>query len=448
MSMHLTSHASATHPRRAAWVAAVLVSLAAFLGAARPEAPAEVARPEQVAKLGADAWHQAGYRGKGIKVAILDSGFRGYKDQLGKALPEHVTARTFRKDGNFEARDSQHGVLCAEVVHALAPEAELILANWEPDEPETFLEAVRWARKEGAQVITCSVIAPSWSDGEGGGPVHAALTKLLGPGDAAGDLLCFASAGNIAQRHWAGKFRGGDDGFHRWSGDQRDNEVTPWGGERVSVELCCGEGSSYELTVLDKETGKEVTSAVAGRKGPGCVVARFQPEGGRGYVLRVRLLSGPGGSFHLTALSAGLDCSTAQGSLPFPADGPEVLAVGAVDAAGKRMGYSSCGPNSTQPKPDFVAPVPFTSSFRSTPFGGTSCASPQAAAVAALCWSRHPDWTASQVRSALRASAQDLATPGHDCETGYGMVHLPGVKIDLGQLARDKDPFRTPKKGG
>src|SRR5689334_15159005 len=66
------------------------------------------ARTEQLTRLGATGWHAAGYRGKGVKVAVLDSGFRGYQDQLGKSLPEGVAVRSARKDGNLEAKDSQH----------------------------------------------------------------------------------------------------------------------------------------------------------------------------------------------------------------------------------------------------------------------------------------------------------------------------------------------------
>src|SRR5688572_25871209 len=77
--------------------------------------------------MGLPQWHLSGYRGRGVKVAILDSGWRGYRQHLTAALPAKVTARSFRKDGNLESKDSQHGILCAEVVHAIAPEAELLL---------------------------------------------------------------------------------------------------------------------------------------------------------------------------------------------------------------------------------------------------------------------------------------------------------------------------------
>ncbi|MCI0463584.1 MAG: S8 family serine peptidase [Gemmataceae bacterium] len=381
---------------------------------------------QHLAQLGVARWHGAGYRGRGVKVAILDSGFRGYRDHLGHALPAQVATRSFRTDGNLEAKDSQHGILCGEVVHALAPEAELLFANWEPDSPEQFLKAVRWARQQGARILSCSLIMPSWSDGEGGGLVHEDLVRLLGPGGDGNDGLCFACAGNTAQRHWSGLFHDSGDGFHEWQQGRKDNRLTPWGDERVSVEICWQSGASYHLYVLDQDTGVEVGRALArGRTEAACAVVRFLPQAGHTYAVRVRLAQGSRRTFHLVALGGSLSCTNARSSIPFPGDGPEVIAVGAVDQGGQRTGYSSCGPNSPQPKPDLVAAVPFPSLWRSRAFSGTSAAAPQAAALAALWWSRHPEWTANQVRAALRTSARDLGPAGHDYETGYGRIMLP-----------------------
>jgi hypothetical protein len=377
-------------------------------------------------QLGVARWHAAGYRGQGVKIAVLDSGFRGYRKQLGKALPAHVLTHSFRTDANLEARDSQHGILCAEVLHALAPEAELLFANWDPDRADQFLEAVRWARGQGVRILSCSLIMPSWGDGEGGGPVHAALARLMGKGDGATDLLCFASAGNTAQRHWTGRFHDGGDGFHEWQPGQKNNELTPWGTDKVSVELCTPPGASYDLYVSDGITGKEVARSLARWRGDrACAVARFLPQPYHSYRVRVHLARGAGGPFHLVALAGSLRFTTAEGSIPFPADGPEVIAVGAVTHDGQRTSYSSCGPNSSQPKPDLVAMVPFPSLWRLRPFAGTSSAAPQAAGLAALWLSRYPRWTAAQVRTAMYRSAHDLGPPGHDYETGYGLIALP-----------------------
>jgi len=389
--------------------------------------------PEQdlrrhLAGLGADRWHRAGFTGRGIKIAVLDSGFRGYRAQLGKALPAHIGTRSFRFDGNMEAKDSQHGVLCSEVLHALAPDAELLLATWEADNPDQFLQAARWARQQGAQIISCSVIMPSWSDGEGGGSIHEALAEVVGRGNRPGDVLCFASAGNTARRHWCGSFHDGGDGFHEFEAGQKDNVLTPWNSDRVSVEMYWRPGCRYQLSVYDAATGAQVgkSKGVCGSTRC-CAVVRFDPAAGHRYRVRVELSQGPAKPFHLVALGGDLHCTTAGGSVAFPADGPEVIAVGAVDSVGKRAPYSSCGPNSACPKPDLVAPVPFPSILRGRPFTGTSAAAPQAAALAALCWSRHPDWTAEQVRAALHRWARDLGPPGHDWETGYGMVALPAT---------------------
>jgi subtilisin family serine protease len=428
--------------------AGLLVTLAALLGLLVPQvrpsaapaaaadyapAPAAQQRAEHLERLGADRWHAAGYRGRGVKVAVLDSGFRGYRAFLGKALPPRVTVRSFRLDGDLEARDSQHGILCAEVVHAVAPEAELLFANWEPDRPDKFLEAVRWARQQGARVLSCSLIMPSWSDGEGGGSVNAALARLLGNGTQAGDPLCFASAGNTAQRHWTGPFHAGTDGCHEWCPGRTTNLLVPWGNERVSVELygrCC---AGCELSVCDAATGTPVGRTGArrsrGAEDRDCAQVRFQPQPQHTYLVRLCCKGHPGaarpGPFHLVVLGGGLECATAWGSVSCPADCPAVLAVGAVDGEGRRQTYSSCGPNSARPKPDFVAQVPFPSAWRERPFAGTSAAAPQAAGLAALWWSRHPDWTAERVRVALRAAARDLGPPGHDWETGHGLIRLP-----------------------
>jgi hypothetical protein len=382
-------------------------------------------RARCLARLGADRWHRLGCRGRGVKVALLDSGFRGYRAHLGKALPGHVTTRSFRYDGNLEAKDSQHGILCGEVIHAIAPDADLLLANWEPDRPDQFLAAARWARRQGARLLSCSVIMPSWSDGEGGGPVHAAFARILGDGSEPDDLLCFASAGNTAQRHWSGPFHDDGHGFHEWAPGVTDNALAPWYTDPVSVELCWHGDADYDLLVLDAAGARVAASPARPGSGRCCAVARFVPEPGRTYHVRLRAAGGSPGTFHLAALGSGLAHATAHGSIPFPGDGAEVIAVGAVDDTGRRVGYSSCGPNSCEPKPDLVAAVPFPSLWRARPFSGTSAAAPQAAALAALIWCRHPHWTALRVRQALRDAAHDLGPAGHDYETGYGLIALP-----------------------
>jgi hypothetical protein len=389
-------------------------------------------RASYLSVVGIERWHTQGFRGQDCKVAILDSGFRGYRAFLGKELPARVLTKSFRKDQSFEARDSQHGILCAEVVHTLAPSAEILLVNWEPDDPKSFLDAARWAKAQGARVLSCSLIMPNWSDGEGGGEIHAQLRQIVGSGTQGDDLLFFASAGNTALRHWSGAFEPDSHGLHQWGPGRTVNLLKPWGNDRVAVELYGPTKTPCELQVLEEGTNALIAKARLQAEATlpcGQAVLRFDPQPGRKYLIRLQCQPGSQykstDRFHLVALGANLEDYAPGGSIPFPGDGMNVVAVGAVDQAGNRLDYSSCGPNSTTPKPDFVGLIPFPCSSRERPFAGTSAAAPQGAALAALMWSRHPDWTAAQIREALQAAALDLNAPGHDSETGFGLMRLP-----------------------
>src|SRR5688500_17422948 len=80
-------------------------------------------RADHLSRLGVLGWHRSGIRGEGVTIAVLDSGWRGHKDQIGKALPTGLVARSARTDANMEYKDSQHGILYGEVAHAIAPGA-------------------------------------------------------------------------------------------------------------------------------------------------------------------------------------------------------------------------------------------------------------------------------------------------------------------------------------
>ena len=53
---------------------------------------------------------------------------------------------------------------------------------------------------------------------------------------------------------------------------------------------------------------------------------------------------------------------------------------------------------------------------------GTSMATPAVSGIAALIWSNHNDCTGTEIRDALKATAQDSGAAGHDVHFGHGIV--------------------------
>jgi serine protease AprX len=95
-----------------------------------------------------------------------------------------------------------------------------------------------------------------------------------------------------------------------------------------------------------------------------------------------------------------------------PADGFNIITVGAVDTLGNVMGFSSNGPTvDGRIKPDVMT----------MGMGGTSFACPLAAGVAALILSANPGLTPAQVREAMKNTASEASSP--DNFHGWGILN-------------------------
>ncbi len=125
-----------------------------------------------------------------------------------------------------------------------------------------------------------------------------------------------------------------------------------------------------------------------------------------------------------SAGNAGLD--PGHNTLGAPADGLQVVAVGAVTRAGSRAAFSSVGPTADgRLKPDVAAMGVNVKVARDVGNGygvasGTSFSCPLTAGVVALVLQAHPDYTVDQVRSALRDTASQAGAP--DNLLGWGVV--------------------------
>ncbi len=88
----------------------------------------EAVRGEGVAATGALTWHRSGLRGAGAKVAVIDLGFRGWRDSRRNGdLPASTVAVDFCSGGLDGPIAVNHGTAVAEIVAEMAPAASLYL---------------------------------------------------------------------------------------------------------------------------------------------------------------------------------------------------------------------------------------------------------------------------------------------------------------------------------
>ena len=114
-----------------------------------------------------------------------------------------------------------------------------------------------------------------------------------------------------------------------------------------------------------------------------------------------------------------------EGNPPsYPAVDPHVLTVAATDESDEPASFSSRSQSVDLAAPGVDIPVATALDNSWAPEAGTSFASPIVAGAAAWLWTVRPDLDASQVAEILRESARDVATPGYDTATGYGILDM------------------------
>ena len=125
--------------------------------------------------------------------------------------------------------------------------------------------------------------------------------------------------------------------------------------------------------------------------------------------------------------SAGNEGANSWHYVSAPADGINVMAVGAVDSAEIIAGFSSRGPSfDNRIKPDVCAQgvrsAVITSGGDLGYSGGTSFSCPVLAGAAASLWSAFPQKTATEIYTAIMATCDRKETP--DNEYGYGIPNF------------------------
>ena len=405
--------------------------------------------------------HFSGLTGKGVRVGVISDGVDSWRTALSRGdLP-----------GSLEInpnviRTGDEGTALLEIVHDLAPDAELAFSGG--DSSLYFVDAVLWLANEafdgeGADIIVDDI-------GYYGQPYYEDGYVALAAADAvAGGAVFVSAAGNYAQRHYEGLFSDGGDDYHDFD-DSSDTDIAlrayvgtgtrvilqwndPFGASDNDYDLfACPPGLkpvklNLQNNICDGSTGPQdgdddpveaVYASFDGHLEADIYIRKYSS----GDVARSLELFVPAGRI--------LEHGVLEGGIIGHPAAAEVLAVGAIGASDPGNDdpepFSDWGPSEihfpsreTRPKPDvmgidgvtvtgvggFGIPLEGVSASR---FDGTSAAAPHVAGIAALVMEAQriadPTMTkkeiADEVTQIIRDTAIDLGDDGHDNTFGYG----------------------------
>lgn len=437
---------------------------------------------EGVDIAGATILHNYGYTGSGVKIAIIDPGFKGLTEAINNGeIPESVFTHDYTGKG-VETR-YYHGTACAEIIHDMAPDAELYLLKIE--DGYDLMEAIDFCVNNNIDIISFSAGMFGTGPGDGTGFIDELFDELREAG-----ILVIAAAGNAGNdteiikgisitvgSHWEGTFNDlDDDDLHEFirgdlesfyniiasvpmlddDGVDETDEVSismrwnDWPGADVNYDMALfdynpetGEIGDIipEGTSIDRQDGTQpplediFIDLPYSENYPHyyvLVVSKMYGEQPSGIELELSLGTG---SFFIPFEGRTSAIAVSSGSIMEPADAESVLAVGAIDYQnwedGPQEDFSSQGPtnawagSSARIKPDICAPDGVTTySYGISSFHGTSASTPHVAGAAALILSRNPDLGPNELQSILESNAVDMGDAGKDNLYGWGKVDL------------------------
>jgi hypothetical protein len=232
---------------------------------------------EGLAVIEAGAWHEAGFTGAGLRIGVLDLGFEGYQNLLGVELPDEVTVETF----GWYDEEEMHGTACAEIIHEVAPHAELVFA-WYDGSDAAMGSAMDWLMEQGVDIISHSASALT-GPRDGSEWDSKRVDELAAQG-----ILWINSAGNQAESHYQEIFTDDDsDSFHEFAPDEEMLTLYTVYAEDIKIVLSWEDdweraALDYELFLYDA-AGNELASSQNAQSGDWgqepLEGIRYQPEG-------------------------------------------------------------------------------------------------------------------------------------------------------------------------
>ena len=422
-----------------------------------------VVTSEGVGLTEADAYHNAGYTGSGVKVAVFDVGFAG----LSSAIPDELPADVVKIDctgancvsSNFSAETEPHGTAVAEIVYDMAPGATLYLIKG--TDGMDLEDAKNFARNNGISIINMSLVVPNtnfydgecWSLNGFSNPVCTANDAY------ANNILWVNSAGNEAQRHYEALFSDPDtDGWHNVSVGSEiielNNGNTINSGTTIEVYLTWDAwpttSEDYDLYLYNSSDPQNpvASSTTTQSNTPPIEEISYKVTSTDTYYLSVYHNSAAPHHFEVYSIYHNLSPAVASSSLLGPADAAGAMAVGAINykkwTTGPQEPYSSQGPtNDGRPKPDIMGPDNVSTDIFISGFTGTSASSAHVAGAAALLLNKNPSISVDDLWNTLTSTAIYMGYMQDPNIYGSGLLNL-----DIGTAIPSSNSVTSSGGGG
>jgi len=396
---------------------ATQLSGVAFIRA--PYTPYTLGTPgEGVGAIGADAYHAAGITGSGVKVAVIDLGFAGLSQAQARGdLPYSVVQNDLTGTGLTSG--TSHGTAVAEVIHDIAPDAQLYLIKI-ADEVDLD-QAVTYCLNNGIDIINHSLGWYNTNFYDGTGTIADIARRAT-----TGGILWVNAAGNEAESHWEGTFV--DSNSDGWL-DQSVNFYAS-SGSSIVLYLTWNEwpyaSTDYDLYLYDPSDNL-IASSTKHQTGTEEPTESIQLTASQSGTYTVKISGTGSRKLELYNLYQTITPAIASSSILAPANAADVVAVGAIDyshyTTGPQEPYSSQGPtNDGRTKPDLCAPDNVTTgTIPYTTFPGTSGSAPHVSGAAALLLSAQPTLSGSALRSRLLSQTIPMGSAN---VYGYGRLYL------------------------
>ena len=402
----------------------------------------EAVRGEGVAATGALTWHRSGLRGAGAKVAVIDLGFRGWRDSRRNGdLPASTVAVDFCSGGLDGPIAVNHGTAVAEIVAEMAPAARVYLICAQT--VAALGQAKDYARAQGIHIVNHSASWFNVGRGDDTGGLDTP-TGIVADARAAG-ILWVNAAGNRAQQHWSGTFSDLDaDSWTEFGPGDEGNTILLGANQQTCVAL---RWDSWPVTALDYDLyltrANGTTGCLVEQRAERFAAADRAPLPRQHHRRRPALRDRDPPAQRARPIAS---------VRPLRLSGPQSRVsgrrgqrhrAGLVLVRARRRsrvledqrprGVQLAWPDDRRPDeagphgPDWVSSFsygPFSGCGADTGFAGTSAAAPHVAAAAALVKGANPSFGPNELQAYLESHAIDLGVPGRDGSYGAGKLAL------------------------